>query len=281
MRVYDLFPFFNELDTLELRFAELDPVVDVFGAVELPVTFTDKPKSMYLDAYKSSSVPGHFYLPETRAGWRKLKAFTPGAYPSGPHPTVDWFQRAQLGQLLHDAEPDDVVILSDVDEIPNRDRVREYIENDTQQPVSLSCRLYYHRVDLFDPNPWVGPVICRRKNLGDAPNMQELRSDRGNFQIIEEGGWHFSWMGTGDAIKTKLAAVDIERENLIYGAYGIKEPPNDAVWLQECYEKGKDIFQRGAQRIRVPIIPGVNQPHEIAAWLEKHPQYAAVDHVAY
>ena len=265
MKVYDLFPFFNELPLLDLRMAELKPVVDVFGLVELPVTFTDIPKPLYY----------------AETGRQDVRSYVPGAYPSGPHPTVDWFQRAQLGKLLYDADPDDVVMLSDVDEIPNRDVVRQYIDEGTDYPVSCRMKLYYHRVDLFDPTVWLGTVICRRKNLGDEPEMQRLRSDRWHFLQLVNAGWHFSWLGNGEAIKTKLAAVDIPRENAIYGAHGIQEPPSDAVWLQECYEKGKDLFQRGSPRLRVPIIPGVNQPHEIAAWLEKYPQYGAVDHVAY
>ena len=265
MKVFDLFPFFNELDLLDLRLAELKPVVDVFGLVELPRTFTDLHK------------PLHY----SETGRKDVRVHVPAAYPSGPHPIVDWFQRSQTAQLLYDAEPNDVVMLSDVDEIPNREVVLRYIEDGTDYPVACRMKLYYHRVDLFDPTVWLGTVICRRKNLGPEPDMQRLRSDRWHFLQLVNAGWHFSWLGNGEAIKTKLAAVDIGRENAIYGAHGIQEPPSDAVWLQECYEKGKDIFQRGAARIRVPISPGEYQPHEIAAWLEKHPQYVGVDHVAY
>jgi beta-1,4-mannosyl-glycoprotein beta-1,4-N-acetylglucosaminyltransferase len=267
MKVYDLFPFFNELDLLELRLSELDPVVDVFGLVELPRTFTDLPKPLHYS--------------ESGRSDPKMRVYVPPSYPSGPHPTIDWFQRRQLSFALHDAEPDDIVMLSDVDEIPNRERVREYVESDVHMPVTLSMRLYYHRVDLFDPQPWAGTVICRRENLGIEPDMQRLREDRGNFPIIEDGGWHFSWMGNGEAIKEKLRSVDILRENAIYGGHGIQDPPSDASWLQECYEKGKDLFQRGRDRQRVSIVHGVNQPHEIASWLEKYPQYAAGDTVPY
>ena len=262
MKVYDLFPFYNELDLLELRLAELDPVVDVFGLCELPVTFTDIPKPLY---YRDNAI---------RFGHSKVNWWTPPAYPSGPHPTVDWFQRRELAKFIVDAEPDDVVILSDVDEIPDREIIKKYIEDGTEHPIVLGMSLFYHRVDLMDAATWYGSLICRRKNLGNEPDMEEFRKNRGNFSMVK-GGWHFSWLGDGKAIADKLTAVDIERENAIFGAHGIQAPPSDPEFLQSCYEDGKDLFRRGCDKKQVPVLPGVTHPHEIAAWLRKFPQYGA------
>jgi Glycosyltransferase family 17. len=269
MKVFDLFPFFNELALLELRVAELGPVVTRFGMVELPVTFTDKPKPLYY-----SELPHH-------KQHKDIFIHVPPTYPSGPHPTVDWFQRGQLWRLAAGAFPDDVIMLSDVDEIPDRTFVQKYIDDDVQHPMTFKMKLFYHRVDLMDRAPWLGTVICRRKNLGREPNMQELREHRSTFPQID-GGWHFSWLGDAKAIATKLEAVDILRENAIYGAAGIEPPDEDPAFLQSCYETGVDLFGRKDRpKTRVPIVPGVNQPHEIVAWLEKYPQYAAVDTVPY
>ena len=264
MRVYDLFPFYNELDLLELRFSELDPIVDVYGLVELPVTFTDKPKPLY---FKDNHA--RFATAE-----REIRCYTPSAYPSGPHPTVDWFQRAQLGRLLDDAQPNDIVILSDVDEIPHRETVKAVIEAGYDHPVVLKQRLYYHRVDLYDPSPWLGTIIAPRKCLGETPNLQELRELRGVLPVIDNGGWHFSWLGDEKAIYDKLQAVDIERENAIYGSDGIQRPKEDAETLRRCYETGADLFGRPHRaKFQVEIVPGILQPHEVEAWLAKHPQY--------
>ncbi len=262
MKVYDLFPFFNELPLLELRLAELDSIVDVFGLVELPRTFTDLPKPLYYSKFGNPHP--------------KVRVHVPVAYPSGPHPTVDWFQRAQLGKLAHDAEPDDIIMYSDVDEIPNREVVSRLIEAGIEQPLCLQSKLYYHRVDLWDPSvAWSGTIIGPRRVMGDA---QVLRHKRLVLPQIPDAGWHFSWLGGWEAIKEKLQAVDIERDS----HDTMRHPSEDPEFLQSCYETGKDLFSRPAHnKVRVPIIPGENQPHEIEAWLAKYPQYAAVDSVAY
>ncbi len=256
MRVFDLFPFFNELPLLDLRLAELRPVVTDFGLVELPRTFTDLPKPLYY----------------AETGRTDVKTYTPPSFPSGPHPTVDWFQRAQLGKLLSDAEPDDIVMLSDVDEIPNRDTVRQVINANWGHPVCLQMRLYYHRVDLFDPwAPWSGTIIAPRRCLGENPDLQELRHLRCNLPQVPNGGWHFSWLGQAEAIKHKLRAVDIERDSNDQ----MQHPSEDLGFLQSCYDTGADLFGRKEHdKIDVPIEPGRSQPHEILPWLAKYPEYA-------
>ena len=267
MKVFDLFPFYNELDLLELRFAELDPVVDVFGLVELPVTFTDRPKPLYY-----AGLPHHKQI-------KNVFTYVPPVYPSGPHPTVDWFQRAQLGKLLSGAWDGDIVMVSDVDEIPNRDVVKRIIDAGLDEPLCLQSKLYYHRVDLYDESgPWSGTIICTVKQFHEAGGAQELRHRRCLLPQIPDAGWHFSWLGNEKAIAEKLLAVDIERDSNDQ----MTNPGQNLDFLRSCYETGTDLFGRKEHnKVRVPIIPGVNQPHEVEAWLSKYPQYGAMDTVPY
>jgi beta-1,4-mannosyl-glycoprotein beta-1,4-N-acetylglucosaminyltransferase len=263
MRVFDVFPFYNELDLLELRLDELNGVVDVFGLVELPVTFTGLKKALYYDQHKE-----RFSKYSER-----IRQFIPKAYPSGGHPMVDWFQRRQLARLFSDAEPDDLIIVSDVDEIPSKEIVQAFKDSPPEHPVALSMKLYYHRVNLQSPYRWNGTIVSKRSSLGEDPDTQELRDLRNCLPTVD-GGWHFSWLGTVEQIQDKLKAVDIVTEARIYGG-DVKQPENSAEFLEACRRGDSELLGReGYRNTSVPIVPGVNQPSGIMEWLERHPHYA-------
>lgn len=264
MRVYDVFPFFNELDLLELRLMELDPVVDIFGLVELPVTFTGRKKALFFDQHKERFAP-----------WmHKIRVHTPAAYPVGGHPMVDWFQRRQTAKLFSDAKPDDLIVLSDVDEIPSRSAIRSFVAIPPSHPWALQMALFYHRVDLMAPFTWNGTIVSPRSALGESPDMQELRDQRNTLPSIDNGGWHFSWLGTVEQIQDKLKAVDIVKEAEIYGGGFTKQPSDNPDFLEACRDNRAELLGRDFQKIEVDIVPGVNQPHHVIEWLAKHPHYA-------
>lgn len=263
MAVYELFPFFNEVDLLELHLMEMNPVVDYWVICELPKTFTGLDKPLYLQKA----------LMEGRLdAWRgKIRVIRPGSIPEGPHPTVDWFQRRQLVRGLGDAKPDDIVILTDLDEIPNRDKVSTAIAEGLDYPKTMVCRLYYYTLDWFDPIPWPGPIITPREFVKDT---QELRDLRGCFPMISDGGWHFSWLGTEEQIIEKLKAVDIERENAIYGHDNIVAPPLDREFISKCRNLGQDLFSREhRKKTLVQLDSGTTHPHEVHEWINKYPSY--------
>ncbi len=263
--IWDLFPFNDELDLLELRLEELDPVVDVFGIVEMPKTFSGNPKPLNL-----TNNIGRF------AKWReKIRICVPVAVPDGRDHVVDWFQRRQTSHFIVNCDANDTVMLSDVDEIPSVDAIREYLDDDPGYPCCLIHKLYYYRVNLYDPAPWPATVIAPRYALGADPDMQKLREARGTLPRIENGGWHFSWLGTPEQILSKLdAVVDIDVESRHYGSDGIVKPPRDLSFFVDCIEKRSDMFGRAHRpKELVPIVPGINQPHAIEKWIERFPVY--------
>ena len=114
MAVWDCFTFFNELDILELRLAELDPVVDRFVVAEATRTFSNEPK------------PLHFADNRQRFS-RWLPKITHVIIDDLPAEGDAWdreaFQRNTVARGLGDARPDDVIMISDVDEIPFAENV--------------------------------------------------------------------------------------------------------------------------------------------------------------
>lgn len=258
MRIYELFPFHNELDLLRLHLMETEDIVDVWGIAELPVTFTGKPKPLHFHENRDQFAR---WLP-------RIREVPITAYPDGGHPMVDWFQRRSLGHALHDAKPEDLVILTDVDEIPSVGAIERVRSAGYQHPVTLLLDLYYYGLTWKDETKWPGTVVAPRWVLGSDPDLQKLRDHRGVFPKIEDGGWHFSWFGGVDRVLEKLRAVDIEKENEIYGSDGIKAPPADREWLNRVIEDGRDLFGRSHRPKKdVPILPGVTHPRSTTEWL--------------
>ena len=116
-RVIDAVPFFNELEMLRVRFEELDPVVDKFVLVESAMTHSGKPKPLHFEDNRSRFEPWldkivHVVmetLPDSLDHWVRERSQRDGI-----HDGV-----AQTGAL-----PEDLLLVSDTDEIPRRSTVR-------------------------------------------------------------------------------------------------------------------------------------------------------------
>lgn len=267
MRVFDGFLINDELDLLELRLMELDPIVDVFVAIQMNRSFRGEPK------------PCHLQMQDARWDrWRdKLHVLSIVDQDFGPHPDAEWTQRRLLRHGFESAELGDLLMLSDVDEIPSRRALDSVKGEGIHGPVSLVQRLYYYCVDLRMCRPWVGPVIWPNGCIRGEVDLQDIRNRRNTFPQIANGGWHFSWMGDDEAVLRKLKALDVQADvNLFPG--NITEVPSDddLVLVNDRVSRGVDLFSRtdsGSMLMKVPIEPGIGHPHDIAAWLEQHPMY--------
>lgn len=142
--IFDCFTFFNELDLLELRLNELNEVVDYFVLVEATNTHTGKEKPLYYWENKDRFLPFsskiiHVVVDDLPAEASKLRLFLDRIY----HLTLDkgsinlafkreaWnremFQRNAIlrGVLSVSPRDSDIVIISDVDEIPSKEWVTQ------------------------------------------------------------------------------------------------------------------------------------------------------------
>src|SRR5581483_3133716 len=124
-RTIALTPFFNELDVLEVRLATLDPVVDLHVIAEARTTFAGERKPLLLQQHWERFEPWH----------DKIRYLHVEGMPKGDQVYAEpgtattacasdrWrrenHQRDFLGEGLHDLEDDDLLFLSDLDEIPN------------------------------------------------------------------------------------------------------------------------------------------------------------------
>jgi hypothetical protein len=205
MKVYDCFPFYNELDLLELRLTELYDHVDHFVLVESNTTYTSKDKPFYFEENK-----------ERYSKWLdKIIHIKVEDMPHHPDAWVnDRFQRDQIFRGIKDADPNDLILVSDLDEIIRVEAIEEMRKSNEilfalRMPI-FNFKFNYMKVSPDRYNVW---GMAGRRHLFDHIMPDAFRFLRFNFmhsegvvngcQIIEHGGWHFGYMGDKEWLLNK------------------------------------------------------------------------------
>ncbi len=211
----------NELDLLELRLRELWDVVDRFVVVEATFTHAGVEKPLFLSAHRSRFQPYR----------EKLVVHTltdcPVASPrdEAERAEIERHQRESIGEALRPLHLSgrDVVLVSDVDEIPRASEVAALDRRLHDARFAVFVERHYHRYvnhawpDGSGPPAWLGTVACRYATLrrigahevrlgkGRAGRLLERRDPRWSY--VEEGGWHLTWMGGAEASWLKAQHV--------------------------------------------------------------------------
>lgn len=189
--VYDAFLFNGETDLLEFRLKSLEDVVDWFVIVESSHTFQGDLKDNLLDVFQDRLAP-----------WRdRIRHISVGL----PRCASTWdreaAQRNALREGFSDARPADVVLLSDVDEIPKASVVRQ-LPRKLEEPLALEMGFFYYNWNLRVPFKWRWGRASRARDAGEP---QALRSTTGLRRVIG-AGWHCSYMGDAAWCRGKLRA---------------------------------------------------------------------------
>jgi len=189
VKVYDCFLFFNELDILEIRLNELYDVVDYFVIVENPLTHTGNPKPLYyvdnqerFEKFKDKII--HIIGPKlekVKDAWVRENS-----------------QRNDILLGLKDAKDNDVVLITDVDEIIKKEKVLEIKDLIAQgkEPMRLGMKMYRYFINRRDMEVdiWRLAVAGSYKSVKEL-KPQFLRTDLKTDYIVADAGWHFTSLG--------------------------------------------------------------------------------------
>ena len=195
MALIDTFMFYNEYDILELRLEVLDRYVDRFVLVESEVNHVGGPKELFFQKNK-----------ERYAKWlHKIEHIIVTAEES-PKDENPWsrekYQRECILRGLGDVPNESIIMVSDVDEIPDLSIVP--FEKLPHVLNSVHMWMFEYSLDyLFTGEPWFGTVITTAelfKRVG--PNA--LRDGRWKFPVIRYAGWHLSSFGSPEHVCNKM-----------------------------------------------------------------------------
>jgi beta-1,4-mannosyl-glycoprotein beta-1,4-N-acetylglucosaminyltransferase len=226
-KIYDCFNFFNELDILELRLNILNDYVDYFVIVESDVSHSGEKKQFnfeinksrynkFIDKiiyYKITDTPNDFLnLNETEdVELNKINEFIIKQTNRFNRKTQqdygrDFFQKESVRRPLINCNDDDIILFSDLDEIPNPEIINELNGYDLDHKIlSLRQNTYYYYLNVFKQSDWYGTKILKYKNLKDL-SLNEVRGDVTLSDKIDNGGWHFSFMGGKKMVEKKLTS---------------------------------------------------------------------------
>jgi len=226
MHLYDSFTFYNELTLLRLRLETLSPHIERFVLVEATKTFTGKPKPLVFEANR------HLFTP-----W--LNKIVHVVVDDMPDEGDAWareiHQRNAIARGLPSARQEDIIMVSDVDEIPAPDALGLI---SSVKPTLFGMRMFYYFFNLelihtqtyidrakaaaFTANAWVGTkaVPYRLFRTAQALRMTKARTypwyriDRKNPLILENAGWHFSYLAPVSGIMEKIANFSHQELNI-------------------------------------------------------------------
>ena len=248
MAIYDCFQYFNEEHIADLRFNILNKFIDYFVIVESTVNHQGKQKKLQfnIDNYKKfKDKIKYIIVDDTPENIKKPH--------KGGESLVEQHQRNSLMKVLNKAEDEDLIILSDVDEIPDLNKLNLF---NKKNYAVFSQKMFMYKINLLnlDENNWHGSKICLKKNLKTPQWLRNLKFKKypfwrfdkpRNLQIIQNGGWHFAYLQSAENISKKI-------KSFAHGEFN-KDHLSDEEKIKQRIQKGEDVFERGFKLKRINI----------------------------
>lgn len=239
--IVDGFIFYNELDILAIRLEELYPVVDEFVLVESNKTFRGAQKPWIFEENKDRFAK---YLDKIN----HIMLVDDNKFSSNPK-IEPWdrehWQRAQIARGFQGLKSNDIVIVSDVDEIPRREIVASLNPETT---VRFACRMYYYGINVYAGG--CGALKAARYSSFTTPaNLRHSEPP----EEIADAGWHFSYIGDAAHISNKLSS---------FSHWELDTPEvNNLQAIDERMARGEDIWGQGHKYELVTVDD--SYPHAI------------------
>jgi beta-1,4-mannosyl-glycoprotein beta-1,4-N-acetylglucosaminyltransferase len=225
--------YFDEEVVLEVRLNTLDKYVDYFVIVESSFTHKGDNKNLMFNHNKfqkfknkiiylvyDKQPKGIEVVNENDSEDEKSRKYILNAA------LRENGQRNFIQNGLNKAEDNDIILISDVDEIPNLSEVN--FNNISEKIVMFHQDMFYYKFDLKIPNLlWTGTKSCRKKYLLSPQWLRNVKDRKyfpfridilfsekkySSIKFISNGGWHFSNIKTAEEIEYKLKSYLHHRE---------------------------------------------------------------------
>ena len=233
MKIFDCFMYFDEELVLDVRFHHLYKYIDYFVIVESEFNHKGEKRDLNFDINKFSKFKDKIlYLVKNNQPQeineiseadsendKNNKYIINAAYRENS-------QRNFIMEGLKKANDEDIILVSDVDEIPKIDNID--FNNIKEKIFLFKQDMFYYKFNLSIPNfKWTGTKGCKFKNLKNPQWLRNIKDRKYPFyrfdtyfsenkyisiKIVDDGGWHFSYLKSANEIEHKLKSYLHHRE---------------------------------------------------------------------
>ena len=245
MKIIDCITYCGEDLLLKIRFETLYNQVDKFIIIEANKYFDGNPKPKFFDHkkfYKYSNKIEYYYI-------ENLPKY------NGNNLEYEIFIKNQIARGLNNLDDEDIVLISDADEIPNlkNDKFKKY-----DSAVFLQ-KMYYYKfnINVYEGLKFKNKIACTKsckfkffKSFQQVrqfrvKNIPWWRFDQKIKRYVEkDGGWHFSFLMNKEDIKSKLSRFEHEIKHLkkedgyiLSDLMDIKRIENNIINLKDPYDR--------------------------------------------
>ena len=253
--VYDGCMYYNEDMLLKLRLDTLWNHVDVFVVVEGTRTTTGIKKPLYFDQSKFSPYSSKLRYLVHDSDLTDFSDFW----------LNERLQRDHIGKGFFDAAPDDLLIVSDVDEIPRPQSIKDYDPNYLRGDFEQDYFAYFFNNKLVSPASerlWYGSKITTKyhfdktfrgstvelrsyRSRGLLRSLRRWRFNHYERQLLHKGGWHFTWIGKVSDIQNKMNITAHQELN----TSTVQNPD----WIKQTIVAGRDVWVPGRRYLKVCV----------------------------
>ena len=296
MKIYDCFMFFDEEMLLDLRLNILNKYVDKFVITEATYMHSGKPKKPIFDINQFSKFKDKIIYNVIDKQPDNIEAINKNddIHAKGRkliHNSIkrENYQREMAKKFLEDAQDEDIIIINDIDEIPNLDEIN--FSNIYNKIIIFKQKIFYYKFNLLYANLiWHGSRACKKKFFKTPQWLRNAKYRKypiwridiffsnmkyNNIHYVENGGWHFTNMKSPENLEKKflnfLHHQDFELSGL--KLENIKEMIKNKKIIYDLDVDQKDYKWKGTKKLsKVPLseMPDYlsNNYKKYSNWLE-------------
>ena len=267
--------FFDEEMILDLRLNVLNKYVDKFVITEATYLHSGKPKKLIFDINKFSKFKDKIIykvIDDNPPGIETIykedndQVDTRGQKLVRNSNKREHYQRTMALECLKKANAEDLILINDVDEIPNLEEIN--FDNINKKIICFRQKMFFYKFNLLHEGiKWVGSRACRKKHLISPQWLRDTKDKKYPFwrfdtifsktkynsiHFVDNGGWHFTNIKTPEDIENKFSNF-LHHQDFEYSGLkldDIKKMVSDRKILYDHSADQKDFKWTGSKSLK-------------------------------